>query len=1009
MPLDDSQVKPAKPKKEKKPPKFNRDVTEHKAIHGLVPEKTSPFCLKCGLHNCGAKNPYIQFEGSTDPLITVVFDAVGRREDAAGKLACEGSQNGILIQRMERFSKELGFDMTRVRMISTSRCANYEPQKVNYATKGNWCRAFVVDDLRKHPPQLVMPVGTTALGLLCHKSNAYDWAGKVLNWRGYPDDWLVDSRYDAGHPALGLPTALDRRPMVPVLAPRLVFLTQNPIEIKRWERQVKLAMQLALSGITPNNYDRPWFRLLSFADEVIEALKAIPEGARVSYDLETTGLLPFGPRAAIVFAMFRYDLPDGTKVAFGFPWKYPESPLVNDIARITPHLLAALYRARLFGHNIAFDIVYTFANVDGANLERLTAAIEGDTRHMAYVIRQSNQSLGLELLAYDWAPDMAGYEEDFVLLKDKMPELLDPGSSPDAHYARCPAEKWETHLKPYVMGDVEVVHQAVPRLRTKMDAAKRYQIPIADPNHLGRFRRFETPSRTFVYDKLMLPASRVLTRIQGRGMFVDQTELSVQEDLFPKLIKEARSKLRDVDSRVLSWCEQQEAVVPDWALDLEDREQLKTILFNILHLPVKRLTKAGEALFGEDISKAPHDQLVEYAAIDKFTIMNMVAENQKLKPLQEYRKLYKAYTTYVRSMRNVTHAGVDKHARKKDPYLMRDSCVHPTFNQAGTRGGRLSSSSPNAQQIPRDSLVKKLYTSRFGPTGIIWQTDLSQIELRLLAAFCGDAAMVKAYRENIDLHSLTTSRVFDVPYEHFEKSYMAWLQENGRSAEAKELDRKRKIAKQTNFLTSYGGGAFGLQNSLAEQGVYLTLEECERIVEAFFDTYPDLRRHVSLYKKFIMEHGCAVSVTGRVRAFEDVHSDDGARVSKALRSGFNQLIQPTASDMMLCCMGVIDGLMEQAGLESILMSTVHDSLVVDAKREELPKVYDICNTVMNNIPEVMEIVLGPEFDSSWMYVVPFAADSECGKSYYQSVKISPDKHTGQVDWGRVLATVDAAA
>jgi hypothetical protein len=117
-----------------------------------------------------------------------------------------------------------------------------------------------------------------------------------------------------------------------------------------------------------------------------------------------------------------------------------------------------------------------------------------------------------------------------------------------------------------------------------------------------------------------------------------------------------------------------------------------------------------------------------------------------------------------------------------------------------------NSSRPNAQEIPRDSLVKKLYTRRFGPLGIIWQTDLSQIELRLLAALCGDPTMVQAYRDGVDLHSLTTSRVFDIPYEHFEKSYMAWLQEHGKAAEAKELDRKRKIGKTSNFLTGYGGG-----------------------------------------------------------------------------------------------------------------------------------------------------------------------------------------------------------
>jgi len=998
--------------REKKPPKFHRDILAHMAENGGVfaPGPTSPLCLKCNLDKCGAQSPRLQAWGSDDPLITVVFDSVSRKEDVAGQMVAPSSSNALVVDQMNRWAGELGFDMSRVRYVATTKCANRDSaEKINYKTKGNWCRAFAVDDLRRHPPKLVMPVGTTALGLLSHKSNAQDWAGRLLTWRGYPDDWLTHNFKD-GHPAIPLPTLEDRRPMMPVLAPRLVYMTQNQLEIRRWSKQVRTAMMCAMNGVAPTNYDRPWFRLLTDPAEVAQALDAIPAGIDVSYDLETTGLFPFDKEAAaIVFAMFRYDLPDGTKIAFGFPWNYPESPLVNHLADLTPRLLAALYRSRIKGHNISFDVVYTYAVLPGADIVKLTASVIADTRHMLYCLRQTKQSLGLELLAYDWAPDMAGYEEEMVMLIDAMPDLLDPSTGPTAHYARCPIDKWETHLKPYVMGDVEVVQIAHQNLKAKLASAKRYEIPLADPNKLGTFRKFAVPSREFVYENFMLPASRTLMRIQARGMYVDQLELKIQEDLFPKLIREAKEKLRNIDERVLAWCQQQEATVPDWRLDLENRDHLKTILFEILSMPVKRLTKAGIKKFGEDIEGVSPEHLLEFAAIDKFTVNNLVAENPRLSPLQDYRKLHKAYTTYVRSMRNITTEGIDKKDRTKHQYLMSDGCVHATFNQCGTRSGRLSSNSPNLQQLPRDSIVKKFYASRFGKDGLIYQADLSQIELRLLAAACGDPTMVGAYRNGIDLHSLTTSRVFNVPYEHFEKTYMAWLQSNGREKEAKELNRKRSIGKTTNFLTGYGGGAFGLQNSLAEEGVYLPLEECERIVEALFDTYPSLRRHIGLYKRFILDHGCAVSITGRVRAFDEVNSDDNSLVSKALRSGFNHLIQPTASDMMLCCMTVIENLMRQANLESVLVSTVHDSLVVDALRKELPQVHEICDAVVNNIPEVMALVLGPDYDTSWLNVVPFAGDSEVGKNYYSAVKISPDKVTLNVDWDRLYETIDHAA
>jgi DNA polymerase-1 len=333
--------------------------------------------------------------------------------------------------------------------------------------------------------------------------------------------------------------------------------------------------------------------------------------------------------------------------------------------------------------------------------------------------------------------------------------------------------------------------------------------------------------------------------------------------------------------------------------------------------------------------------------------------------------------------------------------------VHTSFNQCGTVSGRLSSRDPNLQQIEKLSIIKRMFASRFGKDGCIYQFDLSQIELRLLAAVCGDPTMVQAYWDRVDLHSLTTSRVFKIPYEHFEKSYMAWLQEHGKVEEAKKLDEKRAIGKTTNFLTGYGGGAFGLQNSLAEEGVYLDIDECERIVDAMFDTYPLLRTYIGMYKRFILKHGCAVSVLGRVRPLEDAYSEDMGLLNKALRGGFNHLIQSTASDLMLSCGSILDDLFYDKGLESMLVSTVHDSLLIDAKRSELPVLHELCSGVINNMPDVLPYFFGPEVDLSWLRVVPIEGEAEVGVTYHMPLKVVPDQATGQVDWDRLLNTAAA--
>jgi hypothetical protein len=200
-----------------------------------------------------------------------------------------------------------------------------------------------------------------------------------------------------------------------------------------------------------------------------------------------------------------------------------------------------------------------------------------------------------------------------------------------------------------------------------------------------------------------------------------------------------------------------------------------------------------------------------------------------------------------------------------------------------------------------------------------------------------------------------------------------------------------------NFLTGYGGGAHGLQATLAADSIYFTLEECEDFLEAFFDSYPGLRSYLAYYKQFISSKGVAVSILGRVRVFEEVFSDDKGLVNKALRAGCNHLIQDTASDMMLVCLCVIEELMRQDNLESVLVSTVHDSLVIDFYRPELPKLHEIVSSVFANIPEVMQLWFGPEFDLSWM-IVPFAGDSELGLNYHDLRSIPKEN----IDWDALL-------
>lgn len=1026
----------------------------------IQPSIHSPICNQCGLYEHNCRNPFMAYGGADKPVITIIFDGVTRAEDIQGELGNDGSP-AVIRRIIQESSRETGVTLNDVRWVPMTRCTNWLKKNVDLKPRGNWCRYHVIDDLMRHPPQLVMPVGTTALGLLSHKSNAQEWSGRLLTYRGWPDDWLMQEKYalpradPRGHEVVGHPLFGSipdwRIPMVPVQAPRLIFATKNQVIYARWAKSIVQALKMAKGGVRALDYTREWYRWTEDPVTIEHVLSELLEhpGIELCYDTETTGLRGWAEKAAIVSIMFRWTDPATNQPrSLGFPWDFGptqehpdwlESPMRPHIPRLKLLIWKVLTQSTLIGHNLTFDMLYTFATFWRSKLlgwddpqfnrrrdrwlTRLADACKYDTWHMAFALQQRRGSLGLEVLAYDWAPDLAGYEEDMTILIGLHYEMMHPGANKGGHYLNCPRDKWKSHLMPYVMGDVEVCHQAHGKIRKKLATSNIYLFPLAHPERLGQFRDFEPPGRDWVYHKIMSPAARVLMKLMARGLYIDEAKLTEMETTMPKEIMELREGLKTVDPRIEAWCAEKKATEADWELDLENKGQLKDLLFKRLRLPVLRFTKGGRKLLGDDViaatesmikamvaekpelendeeglKQAVQEQLMEVAAVDKFTLNKICADFEYLRPLQKYRKTFKLYSTYVRPLKNLFSTGLDKKARTADPHLCFDQCIHASFLMTGTRGGRLSCRDPNLQQLPRDGIVKSMFVSRFGARGCLYQGDLSQIELRLMAAVAGDPMMVKAYFDEEDLHSLTTSRIFGVPYEHFSKDHMKELQDSGYSKEAKELDEKRSIGKTVNFLTGYGGGAFGLQNVLAMKDIYRKIEECQEIIELFFDTYPVLRRFLQYYKQFITDTHVAVSIFGRVRVFEEVRGDDEEAKAKALRAGCNHLIQATASDMMLIALVVIESMMRSENLESILVSTVHDSLVIDCVREELPIVHGIVTDVLNNFPDVFRHMFGPDYDTSWM-IVPFTGDTECGTNYLSVRKIPKN----DIDWDKLLA------
>jgi DNA polymerase I-like protein with 3'-5' exonuclease and polymerase domains/uracil-DNA glycosylase len=1381
-------------------PKFDRELIKNSEAHAgkIIPERTNPICTKCGMDLLGARHPYLPASGPDAPLITLVLDGVSKKEDEAGMLGSNGPANFItseIIKIAEKFKLKLSKDQIRVSTLT--RCARCTGPKQDFKTKGRWCRHFLVQDIQDHRPRVIIPVGSAVLGLLCHKSSAPDWAGRILTYRGWPDDWITTKYATRPHPVFGLKPEMSV-PMVPIMNPGMVWAMQSQSEIVAWRKSLKKAVLLACNGSAAPDYTRSYFELTVDPARVREVMVELINhpAPRLTFDTETSGLKQYSKKQTIVYMMFRWD--DGNvKRSIGFPWDYEGSPLKPYLNELSEYILRAVYANKLCGHNLTFDMLWLHATLPGADLDKLANAMDVDTMHMLYALKQARGSRGLELVAYDWCPEMAGYEEEMVLFIEKYSSLLAPDEG--GHYANWSSleatePKIKEAFKAYIMGDVEVAHVTANRLEEKLQEFDGYQIPLASIKNRGKFRLYTTPSRSWVFHSILCPAARTLYKMMARGMHVNEDEVAQAEDLFPKRLTESIETLVRVDPRITDWVASQRATIPDWEFDLEKSDQLKTVLFNLLGLEVQRLTETGIKIFGDlDHCTSPEDR-IKYAATDKYTLTRLISEHPSLKPLQDYKKLFKAYSGYVRPMRNSYLDGFDKKERSKYQHLMPDGCVHGSFLLTGTRGGRLASKDPNLQQLPHDGDVKKFYDSRFGKRGCLYNGDLSQIELRLLAAACGDPVMVKAYCDGVDLHTLTTSRIFHTDYEVYTKKHMAELQEQGHGDIASKLDMQRKIGKcvdpdtlinvngsikrfgsicdgrqpdtfydlekrglfvdspsgkvrinkfycngvaqtvivctkkgivrcstihrfltkdgrlimakdlkkgdvladavplivehpkdavidynpfgkksicdknpvkihvsddlayllglfygdgctgsglvaiatggksefftwqdqiadvalhcgfepridrtlwdadrdgdkkpvltpngdeyvvhgscgrvvlgstrvsdffmqlgaindnaarsktleipewmfnscdhtrleflaglfdtdgstsrggaiswstkswkfcqdvmvmlrslgiwnslelswnktylrwyyrlslsktdsysffkdklrlkykndrltaprfqyrhelpnavlgvipsgddllveinvnredhlycanmltmrnTTNFLTGYGGGPAGLQGTLAENGIYISLDESEKILEGFFESYPTLTQYLSEYKKFVLKNGVAVSITGRVREFNEVFSDDRRMVNKALRAGCNHLIQSTASDMMLTALNAIEFIMRQENMESMLVSTVHDSLLIDAVRNEMPRIHEICNEILNNIPGVMQVVYGDAFDTSWTTLLPFNGDFDIGNNYLDMIKVPENP-----DWNEIWKRIDNTA
>ncbi len=411
-------------------------------------------------------------------------------------------------------------------------------------------------------------------------------------------------------------------------------------------------------------------------------------------------------------------------------------------------------------------------------------------------------------------------------------------------------------------------------------------------------------------------------------LFAPQLKKEDLEDLFYKVempLMEVLAKMElEGVSLDLAWLQQESKDLEDDLRALEKKifelsgeefnmnspRQLGEILFDKLQLdPKAKKTKTGQYATSEDI------------------LQKLSSKHEIIKHILEYRTYQKLKSTYVDALPQQ----IDKD----------DNRVHTTFSQTTAATGRLASVNPNLQNIPirteRGQQIRGAFVAGQGKK--IISADYSQIELRLIAEISNEDNMIQAFRNGEDIHASTASKLFNIPLEEVSKT-------------------QRSQAKTVNFGIIYGQGAF----ALAEQ-TGLSRTEAKHMIEAYFETYPQLKKYMSEQVKKAQEQGYVETVLKRKRHLKDINSANFVVKAHAERNAVNAPIQGSAADVIKLAMIKIDKKLTERNMETKMLLQVHDELLFEAPVEEVEAVTELIRTEMESaletkVPLLVEVGAG---------------------------------------------------
>jgi len=293
--------------------------------------------------------------------------------------------------------------------------------------------------------------------------------------------------------------------------------------------------------------------------------------------------------------------------------------------------------------------------------------------------------------------------------------------------------------------------------------------------------------------------------------------------------------------------------------------------------------------------------------------------------LLEYRKIDKQISAFINGWRK---------------YFHKNNKMHPSYLIHGTKTGRLSCSSPNAQQTPKDARIRSCITSPVGYTFV--DADYSQLELRLIAEISGDSTMKQIYKEGkIDLHTATASIVTGKPVDQITK-------------------KERSESKPINFGVSYGlQWRTLIEYAKTNYGITFTEEQAQKIRNDFFNAYPGLITWHERQKDEVHRTAQAITKTGRIRRLSEIRSPDKYVKAQAERQAINFVIQSLGADY--CCSALIEIVNTFNNDEVQVVGQIHDAILFNIRNDKLEEVLPKIKAIMER-PKIIYDKLKLKFD-----------------------------------------------